>query len=728
MTNNEQLTAPQASAPIEEEVVLNPREVFNVEQSRQNAYDYYRLQRETLLENWRFYWAKHPELGLGQWPKDVVAWMLSQKRHLVQHNFCQVIIDTLAGGLAQQPFDPDFIPVSEEITSLQHGIQKASYSDKEIMNWGHTDFETIRDGMVGGESAVKIYISREYDKLGNIGFKHCLPGTVYPDPNWKTMVSSDCKVCWVDTWHTARNLIAKYPKKAGLIKWALLTSKNVEEYAQPTGPTPYIGQGADNLGSTHRLTQEYRIISKAVKEEWVKVPDIGDVLIPDMPSNDKPVWLNDNYPGWDPLSVEIREVQKSLCVVRSTCPTIAPSEFLENGLCEIQIGRLPFIFWSPNRANGETGCPMDLIKDAQTAINYWMSLAENKLQTEGGGGAGLADPSKFVSRDGEGGYNDFMKNKNTPGKLFEVKPGALEGGGAAVYQPVAKSAFPAEVLQMIQLLIGTFLPHISKVNSTTRGMAEFSGESGRLFEVMKIQSDQQVYTINQSWRLFKNEVYEAYFMLATDTYSNNRVERTFTYNRGRSSVTLNKQVTLSDGSIGIINDVSRLKAIRHKVIISETQFSPSQKIANMEKLSRFIKSVGGSSPLIAKYFVNKAAELTTDFNDDDKEAIGVLGDAEIDRDLQLTLMQKVEAELRTRKAMLELMQMPTEQEAEEQIRLKKEAEEKARIEAANQPSVPQQVQSQNMQVQAPMQAQGALAQGNSNIPNAPQGEEVGATA
>lgn len=620
------MTASKTGGGVNEPIRLPQNDVYLIENSRSNARQYYARRLQRCIENWRFYWAHDAELGLGQWPQEVVEWMISQKRQLTQYNFCKVIIDTIAGGIMQIPFDPEFYPVDEEVTELTHAIKKAMYSDKELLNWDISYFNLVRDGLVH-EGVIKMFISREWNDLGNIGFMNMLPGSVMFDPNWKAWEGSKCKVAWVDSWHTAEDLIQKYPEKEALIKWRLLEKKrSADQYHQPEGPTPYVNQESDLLGSVHRLTQEYRMITKTVEEEYAPTADEGDVLIPpELSALDKPHWLNAFHPTWEPTAVYKKPKKKKLCVIRAIAPTVSQYELLENGLSEIQIGRLPLFRWAASQANGETDTPMDSIKDPQKNINYWMSTITHKLQVEGDGGSQFADPGGFANRQM---FEDYVANRNDPTKVFETRPNMLvEGRPPAV--PTMKSAFPAEAFQMINHMINVILPNIAKVTPATRGMKESSGESGKLFELLKIQSDQQLYTIHYGLRLFWNEVYEAYFLQAVNTYSNEDEPRKFTFNKGKQSIALNEEVNFADGSVGMRNRVANLKRIRHKVIVSENQQSPTEKMDSLERMSRFIKSVGVNSPLITKFLINEAATLMTMFDDEKKEQIRILGDIDL---------------------------------------------------------------------------------------------------
>jgi hypothetical protein len=162
---------------------------------------------------------------------------------------------------------------------------------------------------------------------------------------------------------------------------------------------------------------------------------------------------------------------------------------------------------------------------------------------------------------------------------------------------------------------------------------------------MKIQSDQQVYTIHYGLRVFWNEVYEAYFMQAAFQYSQENVPRTFSLNKGREKIVLNERVydEKSGELVGIRNDVSKLMEIRHKVIIADKIASPTEKIDQLDAIGKFLQNLGGSSPLVTKYLVHKATELMQPFDDDEKDAIGMLSELDMQNAISATMLQTLQS-------------------------------------------------------------------------------------
>jgi len=549
------------------------------------------------VENWRFYWAKNPELGLGQWPAGALAKMIQQGRAPITYNFIMPTVDAIAGGIMQAPFDPEFTPVIEgrtppDIEKIVAALKKAMYSDKELMDWKSIYLQLVLHGLIH-DGCIKMKVSEEYTELGNLGFDITLPGSCRPDPVWKDFSSKSCEFCHHETWRSAENLIKIYPKMADRMYYEAKKQKVIgEEYGPNSGVVPYNGMVPygvtdDRWGSQFRLVEEYRMIEEKQKIEYV-ITSMGDIEIPKIPDEDKPHWLNENIEdwNWDFDRIYEKKEKRKHCVVRAEARGLVSDALLEDGPIELQIGRLPFFWWAANRMNGEPHSIVDSVKDPQIGINYGEAMIQHKLQSEGGGGAQFVDPTLFVSKTEAA---KFVKNRNNPQGVFRVKPGLMQKG-IVPSKPVVKTPFPQEVYENVNHIVQLIWPGISKVTPSTMARPEPGNEtSGRLFQMMKIQGDQLVFTIHYGLRVFWNDVYEAYFLAAAKLYSNEKLPRTFDV--GGEKIILNEEVKGTDGSVTIENDVSKLRNIRAKVIISEKAESPTEKMHNVQTLSQYQKSI-----------------------------------------------------------------------------------------------------------------------------------------
>lgn len=600
--------------------------VIHIYREYQTARDFYNRHLLRSVENWRYYVGVDAKYGFGQWAADAIAYLVSQGRQVLTYNICQPIVDRIAGGMVALPIDPDFIPVNSEITTLTKAIKEAMYSDKELMDWAGTSLQMAKAGLIF-EGVMKHVISDEYHKLGNQGFEYCFPGSVTPDPGWKSWRGKDCKKCWHEQFFQPEEMLEQWPEAEGMILPYLYQVKSAgHQYGSHMGPTPYANITDNSWGTALKVISQYEMVSRKYKQEYVMTPN-GDTAIPKNLKTpaEKISWLNINVPEWIPDHIyEIDETEK-VCIVNRICPTLAWNQTIESAKPEIQTGRLPFFWWSASRDNGEPHSIIDAIKDTQTNINTWESLITNKIQVEGGGGSQFVDRSMF--RD-EIEFDRYRMLRNNPQESFEVKQGVLLNGKIPAV-PTQTSAFPREAYEHLNHLIGTMLPHLSKVTPVSKGMPEADVKSGYLYKLMTIQSEQQLYTIHFGWRVFWNEVYEAYLIQASQTYANEGIPRTFSLNKGESTVTLNEEITLPDGRRGIRNDASQLMYIRHKVIINEKQSSPSQRVEDLKVLGDYIPSIPQTMPVTQMFLVQKSQELIDVLDEGDKGALKTISDEEI---------------------------------------------------------------------------------------------------
>lgn len=628
----------------------------------QAAKTYHQRNLDNSLENWRFYYAKNPELGFGQYRLDVAQKLLAQNRALVQYNFCKPTVDALAGSLLQMKFDPSFVPVNADVTSLTEAIQKAMYSDKEMMNWNTTFLDLVTGGLIH-EGWYKIVVSDKYSKLGNIGIETCLPGSVISDPHWKTPLTSDCRRIFHEVWLTAEEMLEKYPKERYRIQFYATKDRKLGlQYGTNRGVTAYDGAEVVS-GSKYKIVEEYRVIEKKTKCSYIIRPE-GDMLIPkEIPEADIPQWLDATYPDWSPEYIYENDKVEKECRVRPFCEALVSESFLDDGKSEVQIDATPFKSWSASRFNGEPHSIIDSVKDAQTNINYLESMLLHKIQTEGTGGAQFADRTMFASQDE---YLRYVQNRNNPRAIFEMKPGLMERGQRPAMPVLKDTQFPNEAYAFLDRIMNQVWPHISKVTPSFLGRAETTNMSGVLFNSMKQQTDLTAWTLHYGLRNHMNDFYEGYLIQAAKTYSNELVPRQFLVNGGCEKIVLNERITLEDGSEAIRNDASQLLEIRHKVIISEKPESPSEQMSNVSLYSELISSLGGSpvaAPQVA-FMTNQVIQNLPQISQEDKEMLADLGQksielavANVEMQTSQARMAKMQADMQMAQAQMQAQQM-----------------------------------------------------------------------
>jgi hypothetical protein len=184
---------------------------------------------------------------------------------------------------------------------------------------------------------------------------------------------------------------------------------------------------------------------------------------------------------------------------------------------------------------------------------------------------------------------------------------------------VSKSSFNSDIANQLQHIIDVMWPRISKVSPASRGQVESSSESGVLFRQKKMQSDIEQYTIYESLKNWWNEIGEAYLMQAQTTYGDG-VEREFYDPRNKKSFKIN-EYKISDGVLSIENDMRRLKEFRHKVIITESDDSPTRQMETMAVASDLMRALPPTQQLTITKLGSLIVGAMPNIPPDDKEEL-----------------------------------------------------------------------------------------------------------
>ena len=612
----------------------------------QRARDYHDRKFRRCIENWRYYVGLDAEYGLGQFSAKLVAYMNSQNRGLNTYNISKAYVDLVAGGIMQKPYDPEFYPVNEEVTSLTETAKNAMYSDKELCDWDTTYFEIVRAGLVF-QAVAKIVIVSKYHPLGNIGLEMCLPNMWWPTPMWLSMYTRDCRECWEEVILMPDDVEEIYADRNPRISELVSAYKvSIPEYGTPNGPTPFLEGDEFRWGTALHLINRYRMVTQKVKKEFYLHPN-GQIDIP-QGTKDQPLdprakmdFLNQKLgPGqWDPYAIKETTEDKRVCIKTVICPTLSFQDVIDESPTEVQVDQVPFIVWSADRINGEPHSLIDLIKSPQDDINQGAARIRYKQEIDGGGGAQYYDPDGFESAEVA---EDFKRNHNDPSKMFPVRPGLLADEGRVPSRPVQSAQFSPETYHWMEEILDVLLPHIYKSTAATRGEAQGKHEAAAMFQMKKQQSDQALYTIDYTLRQFWNQWFECYLLQAGQQYSIEGVERKFSSQGGKKMASFNEKIQLPGGGTGIKNDASQLLRMRHKVIISDIQQTPTKKLEDLQLLNDYLQNLmkfGQEKPATIIYILTRIAQLIDSFSPEDKEMLDVIGQKELENallNLQIT--------------------------------------------------------------------------------------------
>lgn len=656
---------------VTERFVSSADYVLRVEREYTNAIQHGDKDFKRSMESWQFYWGLDGEKGLGQWPAEAISQLVREGRHIATYNLVRPIVDNIAGGIMKAPFGIDYSPVDDDISSLTHAVKDLLYTDKELTDWRIHELALIIGGLIY-RGDMEMYINREYHKDGNIGLRCLLPGMITYDPYWKTPRSKDCRKAWKSSFLTPRQMMEYFKEKKDDIKIAALKKKfgnglikalaeyqelYGDEYGENHGVYPY-WHDEEIWGSQYRVIEFYHMEKETRKVEYCITEDDQKVYLPESLLNADPAekiaWYNANVPDWHPDQVYEDEEEQDVQYLTTICPSLSHDLVLAHGPTEIQCGRLQFFPWSATRINGECSGIVESIKDSQRTVNYWESLLTHKIQTDGGGGSQFIDPDAFES---ESEYRRYCVERNNPRAVFKLKRGTLRNypNGPAV--ATVKSTYPAEAMNHLEHIIQLMIPKLSKVSPATQGRSEHSSESGYLFRMKKLQADIEQFTIHEGLRCFWNEVAEAYMFQAIRTYGNGRSRRVV-HPGTKKAFWINKKERREVNGYTIeciINDMSRLKEIRHRVTVTESDDSPSRKIEIMEVAGGLIKSMPATKVLTIQELSHVLAKQLDTFDEAQKAKLEEYHNLE---------MEAAAQQLKTNTATLKLQELQAQAQVE----------------------------------------------------------------
>ena len=606
-------------------------------------------------ENWRYYWGLYASLGQGQWPANTIVKMTQSGRQLTQYNFILPIVDALLATIFKMPMEPQLIPLDDVGKQLSDLASHMIYSDRELMDWSVAFREFGLFSLIF-EGVMKMVVSDRYDPLGNIGFENCPQGSVYFDPYWKSGRRKDLKRVWKKSWMSAEEIYRIYKTERAQV-YAQSNRLHGEEYGPFTGINPFDQSSqAHMLGTYHLVYEEYfmDVVDRTI--EIIHGQD-GEMEMPDIPDEDKPEYLDHFLKGWDKTSVHEEDYKTEECFVRTACPTMTGNELLvDKERTEVQIGSPPFFVWAANRVNGQSRGIVDSLKDAQTNQNFIEAEIIRKIQTEGGGGSKWVDESLIHPQD----VKKFHLYSNRPDMKFRVKPGTLRKG-LTPSQPLEVTGVPAALYQNLQHIQRDIVPNISKRPPVTMGKADDGTDpSGKLFSAMSLEAESQVETMVSSYRDLMNDVYEAHLLQAGQTYSNEMLPREF-LNKKKSMIA-NMPVETSEG-VTIANDVRGLMKVRHKIIISDKQASPSAKASTANLLVNYNKTVPpeavGTKAVINQQIIKNIEQL-----DDEAQAkLDEMSELEQDVARAQLMLSKTTLEIQLLQAEQQKQMMQTQMQA-----------------------------------------------------------------
>lgn len=549
-------------------------------------------------------------VDFGQWTRSQVATLNEEKRPVLSFNYIQKYIDTVHGSIMQNPFEVHFDPIDPNMTDNVNIMQQLYDYDYERGDWEMEITKIIRDGLIF-KGVGEYFIDFRNDQLGNVGYRHANPSFIYEDPYWQSDDIKDCRMLFKTTWMTAQQIKDTYNTKSVEIDDAIRQVEMLNHDYDSDRITALADQHEDYWKSSR-----YKVI-EAVYMQRLKKNRIFDKETRNFLDVEDPE-LQKTMMRLQGNSLTLMPQEYSMCKIFTFAPGLAKSLVLAEGDHPVQIGRLPYDIWSSKNMFGQKQGLVDVLADAQSALNKKESVIMH-LQSIAANGAELVEEDLFVDESEKQRYID---EKNKPGSVFTVASGSIAQQKQA---PIRKDSVPQDLIQSQQRM-EKFMQEASSVVAATQGKSEGANESGILFQSKRTQALVPLELLGKSIKRMINNQGEAYFYLAKKVYSD--VPRVFKSKKTREFIPINQQISPT-GDIG--NDINAIP--RQNVLVQESQSGLNKRqelLAQNAELSQRM-----TNPALKASFDKEMIKYTTLPEDAKAEAIARAEEFEKLQDLQI---------------------------------------------------------------------------------------------
>ena len=564
-------------------------------------------------------WEAYYAVGGKQWPEEMRQELRNQQRHPWQFDVLGPKVEILAGSLAAEIPDIDWMPIENASGQAIEAVREKYYSEKELFNYDDVLLYTIRDGCVHS-GWCQLRESRRYSDTGNISLERCRPGYIIADPYWVTDNDRDLECIYKIAYLLPEQIANLYPKQTDAIKRAIQERKRKGLYQQDDFKT----QSRDEQQRKYmsEVGDQFRVIEKFYTKTINAERLVGmrhdeitgqNAFVPFPVTKDKAMlqqFAEINNISWDDvMTSEYREKKQYVKTVTDLDDTV----FLEDGETREQVNGLSFFHFTCMRYNGHDKGIAESIYDTQRVINEKESYILEYI-AKAGGGSEMWNEELFKNEEQK---KRFVKNKN---KFGHVEFGDLDAVRTAKIESTPQQ-IPSAVFQEIQRMYEAILPIVSRVGEAMSGQTG-SEDTGVLYE-RKYQVNRIANVILDKYvKQLINNIGEAYYYQFQVTHGDVEQE---VKRRAGGSITINKKEIVGNQKM-VINDVSSLP--RTKIVVTESKSNPIYQLRKKMEVETILRSIPPTDTLrmqtaLNMYFENMA------LNDQTKSQVEVVNALEL---------------------------------------------------------------------------------------------------
>ena len=533
--------------------------------------------REREQKNWKIY----SGVNDGQWDEAALELLRNEDRPAHTFNLVQGAIDMAAGTLKQNPYKTRFDPIDPIVENQVNLAQWLYDFEHDRGGWGREEMMMIVSGLIY-RGVAQYFPDYSDNNLGNVGWKTICPWNVNTPRSWNSYKIKDLNYLTLDGWMDADQIAATYQSKEKDVMQAVEKDQIAEKQQWQPDEDDLATQRKSDLSRKG----QYRVIETYFQQK-TSVSTVYD-LSNGKPLAGKPQNILDMAVQKDPQRYKkVVDIQNRTRVV-TICPGLSATLILAEGDYPLQLGALPFHFWSAKNLFGEAQGMVDKLRDAQEVYNKRQSSLTN-YEAQVANGSHIGDLDYFSD---ENERNNIKENLNKPGNVFWASG---QGRGVAnaiipVPMPPAPTYLTTGSQEMIQLM-----DRLSNANSALApSQGNPIGNNGKHYTEILAQSLVPFETLNQFLEAVWDERAAGFIPAAQYIYAG--VERRLKSPKSTKALVVNQRVPYGNGANwSQINDIQTLSRYDWTITASEQGTTKKQQdMADIRNTLQLIKN-----PLLA---------------------------------------------------------------------------------------------------------------------------------
>lgn len=505
-------------------------------------------------------------------------------------------VDELCGYQTQQRQDLRFTPEEggDQVTAdILNAISKKVLS---ACSWEREESEIFWNQVVAGRGSINVRVEFDRDYRGQIIAESYPWDEVLYGPHEKKDLS-DCEYLIKHRMYSKARIERDWPDKAddiGIDFQSIVDSpsKHVtyqfNQYAHSDNVMPVSKVSLGDMTLVDVARKEYRII-----ECWRREYDVATVLA--APGHD----VYERIDGWSSRDIEAARTIPGVYAIKRNSSHMRITKIAGGVLLSDENpADLPIqdFFCFPVygiRKNGEFQGKVERAKDPQREVNKRHSQSidiGNKMCAYGW----FHDQSTFNGN----GLEEFKRNANSPGFIQEVTdqnrpPTQVQG-----------TKFPSELVQLMEI-DRTFVDQLMMVNVPPNG----ANESGAMYmnrQKLALQGSEYLF---DNLAFAKKHLGKLIVACIQRYWSKERILRLLRSQASRPDMKLAGEHIDSYTDEAILDVLNNADVLRYDVEITESQYSPTQRMATLMLLRDFAQAGVQVPPELFPEFMDAPADV-----------------------------------------------------------------------------------------------------------------------